>query len=205
MICHLSEKYVSAVGYFVLHLWTTSEKSTKTSSCCCCGWLRWCVHFPHLHGKPRELRSEKLKREKRRTVKISKGVFCYQTRVFFLYLLLDYFWGNRTILDGVVWYVNYPTNGWSQKNDHIYIYIYWYVTLRWLCILGKGILAEYHQKIHFVLLVVRQVWRLSLNTQRYHQRLHCGVVWLLRSRAGEDGGALRYMLPMKATCVGGGP
>lgn len=87
----------------------------------------------------------------------------------------------------------------------IYIYIYWYVTLRWLCILGKGILAEYHQKIHFVLLVVRQVWRLSLNTQRYHQRLHCGVVWLLRSRAGEDGGALRYMLPMKATCVGGGP
>ena len=143
--------------------------------------------------------------KKRRTVKISKGVFCYQTRVFFLYLLLDYFWGNRTILDGVVWYVNYPTNGWSQKKDHIYIYIYWYVTLRWLCILGKGILAEYHQKIHFVLLVVRQVWRLSLNTQRYHQRLHCGVVWLLRSRAGEDGGALRYMLPMKATCVGGGP
>lgn len=136
------------------------RKITKTSSCCCCGWLRWCVHFPHLHGKPRELRSEKLKRENRRTVKISKGVFLLPNTCFFMYLSLDYFWESKYPGWGCM--IRELSYKWmkSEKRSYIYIYIYWYLTLRW-CILGKGILAEYHQKIHFVLLVLRQVWSLA--------------------------------------------
>ena len=94
-------------------------KITKTSSCYCCGWLRWCVHFPHLHGKPRELRSEKLKRENAGTVQICNGVFLLPNRCFFMHLLLDYFWEIEISWMGLYDTWIYPTNGWRQKKSYI--------------------------------------------------------------------------------------
>lgn len=114
------------------------RKITKTSSCCCCGWLRWCVHFPHLHGKPRELRSEKLKRENRRTVKISKGVFLLPNTCFFMYLSLDYFWESKYPGWGCM--IRELSYKWmkSEKRSYIYIYIYILIFNFEMVYIGEG-------------------------------------------------------------------
>ena len=112
-------------------------KITKTSSCYCCGWLRWCVHFPHLHGKLRELRSEKLKRENVGLLRLVK-VFFATKHVFFHVICYWIIFGKSKYL-GWGCMIRELSYKW-MKSEKSQTY---YFTLRWLCILGKGILAEY--------------------------------------------------------------
>lgn len=136
MICHLSAKYVSAVGYFVLHLWT-SEKSPKQAAAAAVVDSGGVFIFLTCMGNPGSWEVKSWNGKIVGLLRLVKVFFCYQTRVFSCICHWIIF-GNRNILDGVVWYVNYPTNGWSQKKDPIFIYIYILIFNFEMVYIGEG-------------------------------------------------------------------